>query len=223
MHCTIPLTGLVALHSFQASRIDPYWLFIFSLLAPGQVNAVATLSQRLGGDEMTAGSIMNGSQFPSVHTMLWSLFSSWVDWVTQDDACTEGQWSGTINTSLVAMVSCSLEQWTEGCLNCNSSPENIIAITLMAMLFLGDASIQGSGMARQLLSGCAANHQEVYDDVKSHFHELRVANGVEEPSSPQSLILAEIAYLQGIFRTFCPHEIVLNNSIPMVLIALYMV
>src|SRR5258708_32294297 len=39
----------------------------------------------------------------------------------------------------------------------------------------------------------------------------------------QSLILAEIAYLRGTFGTFYPHKIVLNNSIPMVVMALYMV
>ena len=57
----------------------------------------------------------------------------------------------------------------------------------MAMLFLGDGSTQESGMARRLLSGCAASHPEVYNDVKSRFHALRVANGVEEPSSLKQL------------------------------------
>ena len=157
-------------------------------MAPGQVHAVATLSQTLEGDELTAGSIMYGSQFLSAHTMLRSLVSSWVDRVSQDDACTEGQWSETINTCLAAMVSCSLERWTEGKPQLhNSSPENVIALALMAMLFLGNGSVQESAMARQLLSGCAAKHPEVYKDVKSHFHALRVANGVEEPTSPKEL------------------------------------
>ena len=43
------------------------------------------------------------------------------------------------------------------------------------------------------------------------------------PYGTQSLILAEIAYLRGTFGTFYPHKIVLNNSIPMVVMALYMV
>src|SRR5258707_6707967 len=45
----------------------------------------------------------------------------------------------------------------------------------------------------------------------------------ENGKKNQSLILAEIAYLQGTFGTFYPHKIVLNNSIPMVVMALYMV
>jgi len=86
------------------------------------------------------------------------------------------------------MVSCSLERWRNGDGQLHdSSPENIITLTLMVMLFIGNESDVEFGRAKKLLSAYGAIHPEVYESVKHHFHELRVANGIDNPSSPKQL------------------------------------
>ena len=131
---------------------------------------------------------MFGSQFLSAHTMLHSLLSSWVDQVSQPDSSMEGQWSETITTCLVAMVSCSLERWRnrDGQLH-DLSPENIIMLALMVMLFIGNKSDAEFRREKKLLSAYGAIYPEVYESVKHCFHELRVANGIDNPSSPKQL------------------------------------
>src|SRR5260370_42006850 len=86
------------------------------------------------------------------------------------------------------MVSCSLEQWRNGDGQLHDlSPENIIMLALMAMLFIGNEGDAEFGRAKKLLSAYGAIHTEVYKSVKHHFHELRVANGIDNPSSPKQL------------------------------------
>jgi len=86
------------------------------------------------------------------------------------------------------MVTCSLEQWRNGDGQLHDlSPENIIALTLMVMLFIGNKSDAEFRRAKKLLSAYGAIHPEVYKSVKHRFHELRVANGIDNPSSPKQL------------------------------------
>src|SRR5260370_486320 len=86
------------------------------------------------------------------------------------------------------MVSCSLERWRNGDGQLHdSSPENIITLALMAMLFIGNKSNAEFRRAKKLLPAYGAIHTEVYTSVKHCFHELRVANGIDNPSSPKQL------------------------------------
>src|SRR5260370_14426369 len=60
-------------------------------------------------------------------------------------------------------------------------------LTFMVMLFIGNKSDVEFRMAKKLLSAYGAIHPEVYESVKHHCHELRVANGIDNPSSPKQL------------------------------------
>ena len=60
-------------------------------------------------------------------------------------------------------------------------------LALMAMLFIGNESNVEFRREKKLLSAYGAIYPEVYKSVKHQFHELRVANGIDNPSSPKQL------------------------------------
>src|SRR5260370_29745473 len=96
----VPLSFHLAKHcEYLYYSFHLFLTTISSLMAPGQVHAVVTMSGPQ--HQLTQGAIVYGSQFLSARCMLSSLLSSWVVHISQSRALTEFAWSETITTCLV--------------------------------------------------------------------------------------------------------------------------
>ena len=110
---------------------------ISSIMAPGQVHTIVTMSGPQ--HQLTQGAIVYGSQFLSARCMLSSLLSSWVNHISQSRALMELAWSKTITTCLVVMVSKEWKDIIRGHPQLHSAtPEDVISLTCMALLFIGE-------------------------------------------------------------------------------------
>ncbi len=154
----------------------------FSLLAPGQVHAVATLSRAT--EEMTPGAIMYGSQFLAAQCMLSSLLSSWTDRISQVGALQEFAWSRTITTCLVAMVG-AVGTVSQGQPQIHdATPVDIISLASMAMLFIQqERDPEAYDAAKWLRDTYAVTHPHYFQYVQRRFRELKMANLQMDSSS----------------------------------------
>ncbi|KAF8325331.1 uncharacterized protein EI90DRAFT_3291774 [Cantharellus anzutake] len=149
-----------------------------SIMAPGQIHFVFTLSKCEVHEEPSIGALMHGSFFLSSRCMTRSFHSSWVDRLLQSQREGASDRCDTVAALLSAFVHDSQERVHSGHpIRGDPEPKEIFSAMFMALMYHPRPDRKDTaGVAKSIILHYAETHRKEFKDFRNDFNKVQAAN-----------------------------------------------